>query len=927
MGLAPTFCANPLATKLVTVNFPTGINVEKSNLCIGEETEFNTELPVSGAWNFGAGAVPGVQVGVGPFSVSYTTAGVKTITFANPGCPPVTQTVEVVAAPENTFEIPQVICSGTVGTLRYTGEEIAGAVYNWSCDGCEGLAGATVGPHSISWNSIGEKTVTLQVTGPAPFGCSGPPVTAVVTVNQVPEIVQTRDKGCTGEVIVFRSTFARGDSQWDFGAGSTPATAEGPVAPEVTYSTAGTKTITLTNPGCPPVSVTLDIYAMPDNAFSVDLLGGCLGSKAVVEYTGVPVEGASYSWDCDGCLPGLGGNIGAQTITWPTTGEKTLKLTVTGPAPGLCQLPPKEEVITISESNPLASFTADEVCLGSVTTFYSTHVTTQTSWQFGTGSQPSVATGPGPHYVTYASAGEKTVVFNKPGCPPVEQRYQVRAIPESSFRLTMGASCSGSVGLVEYLGYPEIPGSSYEWSCGGCEQTLTGAGPHEISWLEAGKKTISLLVRGPSPTNCPSRVTEEITEILAVSEITEIQEGGCEGNSFKYMITAPGGNCEFRAEVVSTDMATVTVNGMEVTVSRLDNRPEDPLYRTVELDIIQSCRIAENNRIVECTTRKEIRIPRVNCCRLNATGSLDFICLAGAEGKNQPILTVSGTLIAGGNAPHTYEIRRVEVTGDIENYKTLFSGPIEEGTGITETVDGNGRYELVIRDAAGCEKIVALAGIADLDKRISCCVFRGEAHLTAATCDFPVSLLTLHPIGGLELFSYTWRNTRTNVTTLNQMVRDEAITEETVYIGEIRSEGCDNQVVQIPAVTTKILEAEKCCPYDFTVRIRENTDCENPTNTGIIELINGPDPPSSGGYEVSYTWMNSEGRGSMGSELTVPGDELYEVALVVRRTGSSEDLCVVKKLVFIPKGKPGGDYCPMGVDQEPHVHCCPVNMD
>ncbi|MEZ5057196.1 MAG: gliding motility-associated C-terminal domain-containing protein [Saprospiraceae bacterium] len=75
--------------------------------------------------------------------------------------------------------------------------------------------------------------------------------------------------------------------------------------------------------------------------------------------------------------------------------------------------------------------------------------------------------------------------------------------PSSTFQVT-GPICITDVSTLEYLGNPN-PNATYTWNLdGGTPASITGPGPHDISWGTSGSKSISLIVEA---NNCPSEET------------------------------------------------------------------------------------------------------------------------------------------------------------------------------------------------------------------------------------------------------------------------------------------------------------------------------------------------------------------------------------------------------------------------------------
>ncbi len=163
-------------------NINADFSISNSTVCIGDPVTFtntSTGTITTYSWNFGAGATPGVAATVGPHSVTYGTAGTKTITLTvgdGTLTNTETKTITVVAAPVADAGAPQTICAGRTVTLTASG----GANYSWS-NNAGNTANVTVSPlitttytvtvTSGSCSSTDNVTITVN---PAPVADAGP---------------------------------------------------------------------------------------------------------------------------------------------------------------------------------------------------------------------------------------------------------------------------------------------------------------------------------------------------------------------------------------------------------------------------------------------------------------------------------------------------------------------------------------------------------------------------------------------------------------------------------------------------------------------------------------------------------------------------------------------------------------------------------
>jgi hypothetical protein len=520
-------CPTATVTQTITVNqHMNAFTVAPNPVCANSVSNLSFSGMASPGTNFNwncGGCVGLAQVtSSGPHAVSWNVEGVKTVTLnlTTPGCGSATVTALVTVNHHNaafsTSSNP--VCLNSSSTLTFSGNASGTTTYNWNCDGCLGIANnATSGPHTVSWASAGMKSVTLTLTTP---GCGQSVNTQVVTVNQQQVAFSISETQlCVGSStqLNFSGIASPGAAfSWscDGCVGLSAPTSSGPHA--VSWSTAGVKTIALqvNTPGCAPQTVTqtLTVYAAPTSNFSVSSNQGCLGSSLTLTHLGVLAT--HYTWNCDGCNQSLT-TAGPHAVSWNTTGVKTLTLQVSSPG---CPLPALSSVlVTINQHQANFSAAANPICIGQNTTLSFNGVASSiTSYNWNCdGCSNLINPGiQGPHSVFWNVAGVRTVslTLSTPGCAPATATVTVtvNTQPTSTFTAAPSPACVADNITLTFSG---TPGSVYTWNCDGCNQTLTTAGPHLVSWTSAGVKTITLTV---ASLGCPpSAVTSMMVTINA----------------------------------------------------------------------------------------------------------------------------------------------------------------------------------------------------------------------------------------------------------------------------------------------------------------------------------------------------------------------------------------------------------------------------
>ncbi|NNF01391.1 MAG: PKD domain-containing protein, partial [Bacteroidia bacterium] len=279
-----------------------------------------------------------------------------------------------------------------------------GLTYDW--DFGNGQTATTVGPHVITYATVGTYTVSLIVNG----SCGADTMTTTVIANDKPTAsFTTLDTICRGTCLVMNNTTAAASFfLWD-APGATPASSSD-VNPIFCYNTPGTYSITLfafSNLTCiDTVSRTVVVQPFPFTAFSYNNV--CFGDT--VFFTNTSTIATSYSWNF--------GDGNSSTLTDPfhvynAPGDYTVVLT--GNNAFNC---PSSRVHTVTvDTVPNVVIAVPDVCFGSTSFFTDSTAGNLSSWawQFGDGDSSSVQN---PLH-TYADTGIYNVslsVVTSAGC-------------------------------------------------------------------------------------------------------------------------------------------------------------------------------------------------------------------------------------------------------------------------------------------------------------------------------------------------------------------------------------------------------------------------------------------------------------------------------------------------------------------------------
>ena len=405
--------------------------------CQGDTTFFtpNSLTAFTYSWNFGDGNTSAFVSPSNPYvspdnylvTLQVTTPG---------GClSSATNSVAVNPLPIVDFSFVSACPNANVQFSNLT----AGALsYSW--DFGDGNTSSASDP-AHAYTTAGTYTVNLVATSAS--GCSDS-IAKQVTVYDMPTASFTSDTVCTGTATTFSntSTVASGflTYTWNFGDGSLPSNA---LNPTHSYSAGGVYSVSLSvisNNGCAAsANGNALVNSQPAASFTANPDNVCIGAPITFTNTSSVGPGISYFWNFDD------GNASTDTspvYTYGLFGTFNVTLDVTSPDGCVAQA---QQTVSVF-ANPVASFTAPDVCAGSGTQFTNTSSIAVGSmnftWDFGDGGNSALDN---PLY-TYADTGTYSVTLtavSENGCSSVaSEDVTVRLQPNADYQILEG--CFGS---------------------------------------------------------------------------------------------------------------------------------------------------------------------------------------------------------------------------------------------------------------------------------------------------------------------------------------------------------------------------------------------------------------------------------------------------------------------------------------------------
>jgi large repetitive protein len=400
--------------------------------------------------------------------------------------------------------------------------------YNWNLDGGVvqgGVNPTTNGTFNVQWATPGVKTVTLTVTN---AGCTSTVFSRQITITVPNTNINVVNSACEGEkVLVSANPITGATYNWNFGVNANPGNSTAQ-QDSVFWTSSGVKTISLTVTlnGCTsaPITKQITINPRPTSTFTASNLNPCVGENVSFTYTGTGGAGVTYNWNFgSGASPAVQNTVGPHSVSWSTSGSKTIRLDVSSSS-GACTATPT--VLTVNvKTAPTVNVTLsdNDICVGQNITASTNTVPGATySWNFGAGAVPVDATAATTD-VNWTTDGNKsvTVTVNSSGCSITSPVRTVIVNPTETPVITVTPNnpsyCFGDTVTVQSS---VITGATtYNWNFAGATVVSgSGAGPIRLVWPTGGSKNVTLNVGNTS--GCLSNTANVTINIAPKINIT-----------------------------------------------------------------------------------------------------------------------------------------------------------------------------------------------------------------------------------------------------------------------------------------------------------------------------------------------------------------------------------------------------------------------
>lgn len=598
----PGSCPNYTYSHVITVTNPYNANwTAPAPICANAASINLTTLLNGGATAGGTWSGPGVTGTT--FNPATAGPGSHTITYSlGSGACSATQSHTIVVNPipvATATPSSQTICSGNATSIALT-SSIGGTTFNWTVVQ-SGVSGATAGSgtsiaQTLNATGTSAGTATYTIT-PTAGGCTGTPISVVITVNPRPVATATPSSQtiCSGSAtsIALTSNVAGTTFAWTVvqsgvtgaAAGSGTSIAQTLNATGTTAGTA-TYTITPTANGCTgtPINVTVTVNPRPVLTATPSSQTFCSGGSTSISLSS-NVAGTTFAWTVvqsgvSGASASSGSSI-VQTLNTTGTSAGTATYTIT-PTAGGCTGTPVVVVVTV---NPIPNVTAtpasQTICSGSNTGVNLTSTTAGAtfSWTVSQSGVSGASAGSGSSIIqtltaTGTSAGTATYTITPSfgGCPgtPINVTITVNPIPTVTATPASQTICSGSGTSISLTS--NVGGATFSWTVvqSGVTGASAGSGSSISQTLNATGATAGTATYTITPSfgGCPGTPTSVVVTVnpRPVATATPSSQTFCTGGTTAINLTSNVTGTTFSWTVVQSGVTGASAgSGSSIT--------------------------------------------------------------------------------------------------------------------------------------------------------------------------------------------------------------------------------------------------------------------------------------------------------------------------------------------------------------------------
>lgn len=459
-------CPNEDSVEVVIAPVPVA-DFHVTPVCIGDSSIFQNQSTVANGsltynWDLNDVYTPGPDTtSTSDPNIIYTNPGQYTVTLtvtSGLGCEDVyTATASVLPYPVADFAIPD-HCEDSILALVNNSSVTpsAGLTYHWDFGNGDS---SLVAVPTYGFPGAGTHLITLEATS---NGCSST-ITKPITIHPNPLADFTQNDACFGSQTVFTNTSSISSGGMSYVWNLSPSQNSTLTDPTYIFPAAGPHNVTLTATsgfGCIHDTImAVTVNALPQPSFTA--IPTCQGDA--MQFANASPATSSFQWDFNG-----EGNSSQYSPQFVFTSAGNKSITVVETDANGCVDSTIQNVI--SKPAPIASFSTMGNCEGENIQFLNTSSTPSGtmvySWDFGD-QNSSTQTSPTHNYASDGTYLVELIADNNGCFDTLSLPVSVDSIP----LLNLGGVVATCDSL--YIFDAQNPGSSYLWSTGSTNQTIT----------------------------------------------------------------------------------------------------------------------------------------------------------------------------------------------------------------------------------------------------------------------------------------------------------------------------------------------------------------------------------------------------------------------------------------------------------------------
>ncbi|TCJ14218.1 PKD domain-containing protein [Flaviaesturariibacter flavus] len=342
-------------------------------------------------WDFGNGAGPQVFANGDPQTVTYTTAGIKTVTLTvktSLGCTSTvfSQNITVNGVPAITSAATGVVCSGVAQNYAI-GSSLPGTMYGWDRAAVAGISNGAVSGQTAAVitetlvNTTNAPVVVAYIITPTLGSCPGAPFTYTVTVNPAVSVTSAATGTvCSGAAQNYPITgsVAGGTFSWSRAAvaGISNAAVSNQASSSITEALVNTTSapidvvysITPAANGCSGASFTYTVTVYPTATITSAATGSVCSNSPLAYTISSGVAGATFVWSraavagiSNAAVSGQTTNTITETLVNTSNAPVSVIYSITPTANG-CTGTPFTYTVTVNPRPTVTSAATASVC-------------------------------------------------------------------------------------------------------------------------------------------------------------------------------------------------------------------------------------------------------------------------------------------------------------------------------------------------------------------------------------------------------------------------------------------------------------------------------------------------------------------------------------------------------------------------------------